>query len=79
MKFKDMKNKTTTDKDGFKFIREHSIMVGKTPRKCRICTETTEFIDICSEAHICSTECQEKLYKEYDEYLKQLPEEEIKC
>lgn len=77
MKFKNMKNKITTDKDGFKFIGEHSIMVGSDPEKCRMCSESTEFIDICSEAHICSTECQEKFYKEYEEYLKQLPEEDF--
>jgi hypothetical protein len=76
MKFKDMKNKITTDEDGFKFIREHSIFVGNNPEKCRMCSESTEFIDICSEAHMCSTECQEKFYKEMEEYLSRNPEED---
>lgn len=76
MKFNYMKNKTTTDKDGFKFIREHSIMVGSSLEKCCMCPDSTEFIDICSETHMCSTECRDKFYKEYDEYLEQLPEEE---
>lgn len=78
MKFKGMESSITTDKDGFRFIREYSIMVGNNPSKCRMCFESTEFVDICSEAHVCSTECQEKLYKEMEEYLSQRSKEEIK-
>lgn len=67
MKFDEMREKIVTDKYGFKFIDEHSIMLGSKINGCMVCGGTTEYIDICSEGYVCSTECQEEFYRQFNE------------
>lgn len=63
MKFKDMETKI--DKDGFRFVSNY-IILGKEKSKCLMCEECTEYVDIFSEQHFCSTECLDKFDKEVD-------------
>lgn len=43
---------------------------------CAVCGRQTRFIDICWEAHICSDECNNALWDEFnkvsDEYIEEL-------
>lgn len=64
MKFKDMKR--VKDEYSFEFV-ENGIMVGSKGNKCLTCGETTEFIEVCSEAYFCSHECVKEFDKEVDQ------------
>jgi hypothetical protein len=37
-------------------------------KPCLLCGEPTEFIEVCSEAHFCSEECENEFYKSMEGY-----------
>jgi hypothetical protein len=39
---------------------------------CLMCGEPTKFIEVCSEAHFCSEECEDIFYKMMNEELEDL-------
>lgn len=41
---------------------------------CFVCHEITPFIEINFEAHVCSEECRNIMYENYDEALRNTPE-----
>lgn len=59
MKYEDMKNQLVTDQCGFEFVGKYHMLV-KEPKPCSMCGSATRSIDVFSEAHICSEECQAK-------------------
>lgn len=65
MKYKDIRRKMTKDAQGFNFIGL-DIMVGENKVPCLSCKEPSEYIDIFSEAHFCSSECKDAFYQELD-------------
>ena len=34
---------------------------------CLVCGDPTEFIEVCSESHFCSDECEEVFYKQVED------------
>lgn len=53
-----------------KFEKEtNSIIKGSKEVGCLTCGEPTKYIEVCSEAHFCSTECVDKFYEEYSRHL----------
>lgn len=61
---------------GLNFVAD-GILVGECKAPCIECKELTEFIEICSEAHFCSEECEKEWYRKYDEWVKSMPDEEL--
>lgn len=61
---------------GLTYVTE-GVIVGKKKVPCSNCKELTEFIEICSEAHFCSEECEKEWYRKYDEWVKSIPNEEL--
>lgn len=60
-----------------KFDKEtNSIIKGNKKVCCLTCGEHTEFIEVCSEAHFCSSECVDKFYEEYFKHLENTPDVE---
>lgn len=56
-----------------KFNKEtNSIIKGSKKAGCLICGEPTEYIEVCSESHFCSTECVDRFYKEYFKHLESM-------
>jgi hypothetical protein len=43
-------------------MKKYGLIKGRVG-KCLMCVDKTEYIDYCSEAHFCSTECLDKFYK----------------
>lgn len=53
-----------------KFVESsNSIIKGSKKVPCLICSEPTEYIEVCSEDYFCSSECVNKFYKSYSELL----------
>lgn len=60
-----------------KFDKEtNSIIKGSKKVGCLVCGYPTEYIEVCSEAHMCSTECVDEFYKEYFSQLENMPDVE---
>ncbi|MBS4893778.1 MAG: hypothetical protein KHZ90_08385 [Veillonella parvula] len=58
-----------------KFNKEtNSIIKGSEKVGCLTCGEPTEYIEVCSESHFCSTECVDKFYEEYSKHLESMCE-----
>lgn len=51
------------DKGGQMRVRGGQVLLSKTSKRCLICGEPTEYIDIASEARFCSDECMDEFYR----------------
>lgn len=57
-----------------KFDRETELIIKGSKRvPCLTCSEPTEYVEVCSEAHFCSDECVDAFYKSYFKYLESVP------
>jgi len=66
MKFENYEIKK--DSYGFKFAK-NDIMKSKNEKPCIQCGKLTKFIEVCSEAHMCSDECVSEWYKKYNKLI----------
>lgn len=59
-------------KHSYELVRNinKTYMISKEPKPCLICKTPTCNIDICSETHFCSEECENKFYEIYNNILK---------
>lgn len=61
-------------------VEENGIIRGRMAEPCCVCGETTEYIEICSEAHFCSEECVDEFYCDFwrsiNEMLEDSPDED---
>jgi len=52
------------------------VIKGKYVGKCIQCGDPTEFIEICTEARMCSEECNKAWYLTYDKQVEEMQEAE---
>lgn len=57
-------------------LRNKSMIKGNTSSPCFICKEDTEYIEFCSEQHICSQECNMNLIEMYIDSIKKMQDME---
>jgi hypothetical protein len=62
-----------TDKD----IKDYGLLKSEESKPCIECEDLSNYIEICTEGRFCSSECCDKFYKEYDEWIRSLEGEEI--
>jgi hypothetical protein len=62
----DFNKKMFTDDDMKKF----SLIKGEELKPCMICKELTPYIEVCAEARMCSKECYDEFYDQYNKFLK---------
>lgn len=63
----------TKDNLGYEFATP-GVMKGSKKQACMHCGNLTEFIDVCSEGHICSDECMDAWYKMFSEMVNSMEE-----
>lgn len=68
MKFDDYKD-IKTDEQGYQFVKT-GIMITAEEKPCLICKSPTKYIEVCSEAHLCSDECVKTFYKQVSKFEK---------
>lgn len=51
---------------------KYSIIKADEEKICAYCGVPTKYIDYCFEQRVCSTECQDKLDKKYNEIIKRM-------
>lgn len=60
-----------------KFDKEIGLIIkGNKKVGCLTCGEPTEYIEVCSESHFCSSECVNKFYEEFSRHLESMPDVE---
>ena len=49
-------------------IDEAFVLIGRKEQACMVCGDPTRFIDLCSEGHLCSKECDIKWYDMFNQH-----------